>query len=189
MDVEKIKGYILSFLVKLLNKIYVKYLKQFYGTVDLGKHVMIDYRCEISHKKNISIAENSILYKHTTIYKHKEGYFKMGEFSHVAPYGYFLIEKQHLSIGNNVTIGPFCSIFCSSNSIPLEQGILFKESYNKGDVSIGDNVFIGAQCVILPGTVIENNVVVAANSTVKGTLLSGYIYGGNPARKIKKVFE
>jgi len=93
--------------------------------------------------------------------------------------------KQNVTIGNDVAIGPFCSIFCSTNAIPKDKEILFKDSYIKGDVEIGNNILIGTQCVILPCTVIEDNVVIAANSTVKGHLKSGFLYGGNPATVIK----
>lgn len=146
---------------------------------------MIDYRCEIQEKSNVFMGIKSILYKNITIYKHKDGVFKMGNYSHIAPYGYFLIEKQNLTIGDNVAIGPFCSIFCTTNAIPSNKEIFFKDSYVKGDVNIGNNVFIGTHCVILPNTVIEDNVVIAANSTVKGELKRGYLYAGNPAKKIK----
>ena len=173
---------------KILNYTYIQYLRC-HKSVILHQGTVIDYRCEIEEKSNITMGQKSILYKHVTIYKSIEGIVHIGDFSHVAPYGYFLIGKQKLHIGNNVAIGPFCSIFCSSNDIPANKDILFKDSYKKADVNIGNNVFIGAQCVILPGTVIEDNVAVAAHSTVKGILKSGYAYGGNPAVVIKKVDE
>ena len=166
----------------------IKYLR-LYQTLSLSKGVIIDYRCDIEQKNNIIIGKNSILYKNITIYKQEEGYVNIGNFSHIAPYGYFLIEKQKLTIGDNVAIGAFCSIFCSSNAISCEKNTLFKDSYVKGDVRIGNNIFIGAQCVVLPNTIIEDNVVVAANSTVKGRLEAGCLYGGNPARKIRMLNE
>ena len=170
---------------KLLNKLHTIYLHTCFFTIELKQGVVIDYRCEIEQKNNIFIGKKSILYKNITIYKHKEGKLRIGDFSHIAPYGYFLMEKQSLTIGDNVAIGSFCSLFCSTNSIPEDRNILFKDSYVKGDVKIGNNVLIGTHCVILPNTVIEDNVVVAANSTVKGELQSGFLYGGNPVRKIK----
>ena len=175
----------MSIVKKILNRLNFYYLNIFYKTISLGKNSFIDYRCEIEQKNNISIGKNSILYKNITIYKHHEGKVNIGDFSHIAPYGYLLIEKQNLTIGNNVAIGPFCSIFCSTNTIPKDKNILFKDSYEKGSVKIGDNVFVGTHCVILPNTIIENNVVIAANSTVKGNLKGGYLYGGNPVKRIK----
>ncbi|MCK5536120.1 MAG: acyltransferase [Bacteroidales bacterium] len=175
----------MNLLKKIKNKINSKFLNTFYRTIKLDKNSVIDYRCEIEQKNNILLGKKSILYKHTTIYKHKEGELSIGDFSHIAPYGYFLMEKQNLAIGDNVAIGPYCSIFCSTNSIPKDKKTLFKDSYDKGDVQIGNNVLIGTHCVILPHTVIGDGVVIAANSTVKGKLESGFLYGGNPAKKIK----
>lgn len=169
---------------RIFNYINVKYLR-IYRTVNLNEGVMIDYRCEIEQKNHISIGKKSILYKHITIYKREGGYLNIGNFSHIAPYGYILMDNQNVTIGNNVAIGPFCAIFCSTNSIPKDKNILFKDSYIKGDVNIGNNVLIGTHCVILPNTVIEDNVVIAANSIVKGQLKSGFLYGGNPVTVIK----
>ena len=170
---------------KICNKVYVQYLGFFCKTIALEKNAIVDCRCEIEQKNNITIGKNSIFYKNITLYKNKEGHFSMGSFSHIAPYGYLLIEKQNLHIGNNVAIGPYCSIFCSTNTIPEDKNILFKDSYLKGDIKIGNNVLIGTHCVVLPHTTIEDNVVIAANSTVKGKLQSGFLYGGNPAIIIK----
>lgn len=170
---------------KLLNKLYTAFLHLCHRNVTIGKDSCIDYRSEIEQKNNISIGQKSILYKNITIYKHKEGYLNIGAFSHIAAYGYFLIEKQKLTIGNNVAIGPFCSVFCNTNAIPTDKDILFKDSYVRGNVEIGNNVLIGAHCVILPNSVIKDNVVIAANSTVKGEFESGFLYGGNPATMIR----
>ncbi|MCD6483070.1 MAG: hypothetical protein J7K83_02260 [Candidatus Aenigmarchaeota archaeon] len=55
-------------------------------------------------------------------------------------------------------------------------------------VKIGNNVTIGQYTTVLPGTVIEDDVVVGANSLVpKNSVLErGWIYGGVPVRKIKR---
>ncbi len=172
---------------KIANRLNRNYLNFFYSTINLAKNSVVDYRCEIESKTNISLGRDSILYKHTTIYKKDNGQFKMGESSHIAPYGYFLIDKHSVTIGDSVVIAKNCSFFCVSNAIPKEH-ILFKDSYIYGDIRVESNVFIGTNCIILPNSTIQKDVVVASNSTVKGVLESGYIYGGNPAKKIKKVY-
>lgn len=46
----------------------------------------------------------------------------------------------------------------------------------KGKISIGSNVWIGAGCIILSGTEIEDNVVIAAGSIVNGRVPSNNVY-------------
>jgi len=154
----------------------------------LAKGSMLHCSSEIRYRRNVSIGEKSILYKKQSLYVGRSGKMTMGRNSHVAPYGYFLVEDQHMSIGDDVAIGPFCSFFCSSNTYSPEK-LLFRENYEKGDITIGNNVFIGAQSVILPGTKIQDNVIIAANSVVRGTLEAGWMYGGSPCKPIKKLSE
>jgi carbonic anhydrase/acetyltransferase-like protein (isoleucine patch superfamily) len=52
-------------------------------------------------------------------------------------------------------------------------------------VAIGDNVWIGAHCFILPGTTIGEGTVVAAGSVVSGELPPRVLAGGNPARVLR----
>jgi acetyltransferase-like isoleucine patch superfamily enzyme len=54
-------------------------------------------------------------------------------------------------------------------------------------VSIGRNVWIGANCVILPGTVIGDNAVIAAGAVVRGIVPANELWGGVPARFIKSL--
>jgi len=51
-------------------------------------------------------------------------------------------------------------------------------------ISIGNNVFIGVNSIVMPGVKIEDNVIVAAGSVVTKSVPSGKIIGGNPARVI-----
>ena len=64
---------------------------------------------------------------------------------------------------------------------------LYKELENAdifGRITIGNNVFIGADVIVLAGSNIGNNVIVGAGAVVKGVLESGYVYAGIPAKKI-----
>jgi acetyltransferase-like isoleucine patch superfamily enzyme len=156
--------------------------------VRLSAHALIDRTVDIHNHQNISLGEKSVLYKSISLYPSKEGRFEMGKNSHIAPFGYLLIDKNKVIIGDDVAIGPFCSFICHSNHVSGASN-LFRENYLDGDISIGNNVFIGAQCTLLPGTIIPDNVVVASNSVVKGQLESGWVYGGTPVKKLKPVSD
>jgi acetyltransferase-like isoleucine patch superfamily enzyme len=53
------------------------------------------------------------------------------------------------------------------------------------DVYIGDNCFIGAHALILPGVRIGNNCIVAAATVVARDIPSGCLVAGNPARVVE----
>ena len=81
----------------------------------------------------------------------------------------------HIHIGNNcvlsvntVVLAHDFSLECGMNSIGL--GDLNDEKKIVNDVHIGQNVFVGAGCIILPGTHIGNNCIIGA-----GTVCAGYI--------------
>lgn len=79
-----------------------------------------------------------------------------------------------ISIGNNVTI---------TNSVVLAHDASTKKElgYSKiGCVDIGDNVFIGYGCIILPNTRIGNKVIVGAGTVVSQDIPDNVVVAGNP---------
>lgn len=70
----------------------------------------------------------------------------------------------------------------------IKNGSYIKEVYSNkslfGVVEIGDNVFVGVGCIILPNTKISSNSIVAAGSVVKGYFEPDVVIGGNPAKVI-----
>ncbi|WP_174873645.1 acyltransferase [Vogesella oryzae] len=114
------------------------------------------------------------------------GRLLIGAHSHLAPYFYCLLGTHDLRFGDHVAVGPRCMFFCRSNGIPADAPATpFTDCYVGGDITVGNNVFIGAGSIVLPGSRIGDNVVVAAGSVVKGELDSGWLYAGQPARKVK----
>lgn len=84
-----------------------------------------------------------------------------------------------ITIGDNVTMAPRVHILCHDASTKTFLG------YTKiGRVTIGNDVFVGAESVVLPGVTIGNNVIVGANSTVTYDVPDGVVVAGSPARII-----
>lgn len=90
----------------------------------------------------------------------------------------FLIEiGDHVAIaGGTVFITHDGAIWC------------FREEYSNADVfgkiKIGNNVFIGNNCIILSNTEIGDNCIVGAGSVVRGKFQSNSVIIGNPAKVI-----
>ena len=54
------------------------------------------------------------------------------------------------------------------------------------DVHVGDNCFIGAQAIILPGVTVGDSCIVSAASVVARDVPAGSLVAGNPARVVEK---
>lgn len=78
-------------------------------------------------------------------------------------------------IGNNCMFGPNVMIFDHDHDYKSEGGIS-DGKVTVGEIIIGDNVWIGANCVILRDTYINDNAVIAAGSVVKGNVPSGCLF-------------
>lgn len=89
-----------------------------------------------------------------------------------------------IEIGENTIIGPGVMIFDHNHIFDSKTGVKHK-SFNKGEIIIGKNCWLGAACIILKGVHIGNNVTIAAGSVVTKDMPDGVVIGGIPARIIK----
>lgn len=69
--------------------------------------------------------------------------------------------RKHIVIGDNVIIGPNTMIFDHDHDY---RGDI--NNFIESDVAIGDNTWIGANCILLKGIKIGNNNVIAASTTL-----------------------
>lgn len=93
-----------------------------------------------------------------------------------------ILDPSHcwlIEIGDNVTMAPRVHVLCHDASTKK-----FLNYTKIGRVTIGNNVFIGAEVVVLPGVTIGNNVIVGANSTVTHDIPDNTVVAGTPAKVI-----
>ena len=98
-----------------------------------------------------------------------------------------ILDPSHcwlIEIGDNVTMAPRVHILCHDASTKA-----FLNYTKIGRVTIGDNVFIGAESVVLPGVTIGNNVIIGSNSTVTHDVPDGTVVAGSPARVLCSLEE
>lgn len=90
-----------------------------------------------------------------------------------------LVSHDYIHIGDGTTIGPNTSIYDHDHD--------GKGSFISRGIDIGRNVWIGANVVILKGVTIGDNAVLAAGAVVNCDVPSMCVYGGNPAKLLKKL--
>jgi len=110
---------------------------------------------------------------------------------------------RNLCIKSNCSLNDGVIINCRKKVI-LEEGVTISANvqihtgalllneiprrHRSGDVHIGKNVWLAAQCVINPGVIISDGIVVGANSIVTKSLVEENVfYAGSPVKKIKKI--
>lgn len=93
----------------------------------------------------------------------------------------FLDGRAPLKIGNHVDIASSVQIYNSQHDVDSEDfGAI------EAPVEIGDYVFFGSRAIILPGVKIGKGVVVAAGAVVTGDIGEFEVWGGVPAKFIRK---
>ena len=106
-----------------------------------------------------------------------------------------ILDVCPVHIGNNCFFGPNISILTALHSLVAserelyfdeEKGYVTDREYGK-PITIGNDCWFGGNVTILPGVTIHDNVVVGAGSVVTHDLESGWVYAGNPAKKIKEI--
>ena len=102
-----------------------------------------------------------------------------------------IVCKKEITIGDHVLIGGGVCIYDTdfhALSPVLRSDVKSDTSAAQArPVVIQDHVFIGAHSVILKGVTIGRNSIVGAGSVVSHSIPEGEIWGGNPARFLKKV--
>ncbi len=96
-----------------------------------------------------------------------------------------ILDGEKVKIGNNVFIGPNCCI--STASHPLDKELRGQGLEYACPITIGNNVWIGASVVILPGVTIGDNSVIGAGSVVNKDIESNCVAVGSPCRFIRKI--
>ncbi len=104
-----------------------------------------------------------------------------------ANYNCTIIDVAKVKIGDNCQMAPNVAIYTAGHPIhPAARNSMYEYGIS---VTIGDNVWIGGNTVILPGVHIGSNTVIGAGSVVTKDIPDWSVAAGNPCRVIKKITE
>ena len=177
--------------------LFTKWIRHFIGHV--GQNSMIGYACRLwgGGQKQIIIGDDTIIQRHTILgcwTKYHEQSFSpsitignqcnIGEYSHITA-----INK--IVIGDGLLTGRFVLISDNSHGgLSREEAVIppvSRKLVSKGEVIIGNHVWIGDKATILAGVHIGDNAIVAANSVVTKDVPANSMVAGSPAIIIKTI--
>ena len=104
-----------------------------------------------------------------------------------ANYNCTIIDVAKVKIGDNCQFAPNVSIYTAGHPIhPESRNTMYEYGI---EVTIGDNVWIGGNTVIVPGVHIGSNTVIGAGSVVTKDIPDWVVAAGNPCKVIRKITE
>ena len=96
-----------------------------------------------------------------------------------------LVDDCDIYVGNNVLFGP--NVVLTTGTHPIEPKLRSRQAQYNVPIYIEDNVWIGSNCVVMPGITIGKNSVIGAGSVVTKDIPSNVIAIGSPCRVIREI--
>ena len=94
--------------------------------------------------------------------------------------------SSFVTIGNDVMMGPDCCIFTANHKMERNEIPMRKQGHEEHrPVVIGNDVWIGARVIILPGVHVGDGAVIGAGSVVTKDVAPYSVVAGNPAKLIR----
>lgn len=159
------------------------------GFRHVGKNVKISSKASFYNAGKISVGDDTRIDDFCVLSAGKGG-IKIGRNTHISVYT-SIIGEGEIYIGDFVALSSKVSVYSSNDDYSGEY--MTNPTVNKKytnvvheDVYIGKHVIVGSGSIILPGVVIEEGACVGALSLVKEKCRSFFMYGGIPAKLIKK---
>ena len=146
---------------------------------DIGFLTYISLTSSVRNHRNISLGNNCQINSFVVLWPTKLSVGSNCQFNPgTAIYG-------DVTIGNNVMIAPNCMIAGGNHTFrDVNIPMIFQGSNEKG-IMIGDDVWIGANSVIVDGVKIGSGAVIAAGSIIVKNVQEYHVVGGVPAKQLK----
>ncbi len=147
----------------------------------LGQNVKISKNVTILGNENISLGSNVRIDDYCII-SVKGGNLKIGNDVHIGGQSYLGCAGD-LVLGNNINIAQGVKIYTKVNDYSSFDGD--NDKFILGKISIGDQVIIGSNSVLVGNCTIGEGATIGALSFVKNDLKPWSVYAGNPLKFIK----
>ncbi len=167
-----------SFFLLLFKKFFF-YRSFIYGSIHWT--VVISISADLKFKRNIFIEQNVKINKGVVIWPCREKVI-IGENTGLNPY---VVIYGQVTLGKNNMIAPHVMLAGGTHNFQSTEKPMKMQGESSKGIFTGDDVWIGANSVIVDGVTIGKGAIIAANSVVTKDVSSYDMVAGNPAKKMK----
>ncbi|MNY21902.1 putative acetyltransferase [compost metagenome] len=96
-----------------------------------------------------------------------------------------ILDAAKVTFGENVFVAPNCSFYTAGHPVNFaerNEGLEYAHP-----ITVGNNVWIGGNVVVLPGVAIGDNSIIGAGSVVNKSIPENVIAVGNPCKVVKTI--
>lgn len=104
-----------------------------------------------------------------------------------ANFGLTLVDDAHIYVGNDVLFAP--NVILSTAGHPINPELRKNDYQFNAPIRIGNNVWLGAGVIVMPGVTIGDNSVIGAGSVVTKDIPSNVVAFGTPCKVIREIGE
>jgi acetyltransferase-like isoleucine patch superfamily enzyme len=162
---------------------YIRLLAPLYQERGRGSKIYWSVRMDTPPYRLFSLGQNSVVESYSCI-NNAVGDVIIGDHTRIGIHNTIIgpvTIGSHVNLAQGITVTALNHNFSDTTKRIDEQGI------STNPVTIEDDVWIGANAVILPGVTIGQHAVVAAGAVVTADVPANTVVGGVPARIIKKI--
>lgn len=98
-------------------------------------------------------------------------------------FGCTFMDRGGITIGDNAFIAPHVSLITENHGLPADK----RRTLISKPIVIGNNVWIGANAIVLPDVTVGDNAVIGAGAVVTHDVPANAVVAGNPAKIIKEI--
>lgn len=151
--------------------------------VTIGKHLIAERGVDVLCGSKVTLGNHIRLGKSVYLGAFSSGQLKIGSHTYIGRYS-IILAHESVEIGDDCLIAPGCHITDVNHGI-VPDNLIRKQPLVSKPVRIGNDVWLGAGCSILPGVTIGDGAVIGARSVVTGDVPAGAIVVGAPAKILR----
>ena len=161
---------------------YVRLLAPLYQHRGRGSKIYWSVRMDTPPYRHFSLGKNSVIESYCCI-NNAVGDVVIGDSTRIGIHNTII---GPVTIGNHVNLAQGITVTALNHNFKDSTKRIDEQGISTSPVTIGDDVWIGANAVILSGVTIGCHVVVAAGAVVTKDVPDNCVVGGVPARELSK---